>query len=350
MNGEHVGVRDPGHGLRFPHQGLVVSCSPPSRLHQLDRDIAAELWIVRGIDDPHRTGTDGLEQSVSLDPQRLCHRGAEEPTAHCGQAPLLLQAEEIVGVFASGSDVRSMAFRVARIPGPRAGPHPNEDIGSSPTNRGMLRSTIVHDDDRSLLRAWRNGDGAAGDVLVRRHFRTVHRFLRNKVDGDIDDLIQKTFLGCIEAIGRFREDARFKTFLLSIARNQLLLHYRASAQARRRPVAEISVQELGVSATPSTMLAGRQEQQVLLAALRMLPLDQQITLELFYWEDLSVDEVAGILQVAPGTIKSRLARAREGLREAIEGMDLAHEVRARTCDDIERWARSLRERAIPPSP
>jgi RNA polymerase sigma factor (sigma-70 family) len=200
----------------------------------------------------------------------------------------------------------------------------------------------VHDDeDRDLLRSWRQGDASAGDVLVRRHFRSVHRFFRNKVDGDIDDLIQKTFLGCAEAIGRFREDARFNTFLLGIARNQLLLHYRAGAQARKRPVVELSVRELGITASPSVVLAERQEQRILLAALRELPLDQQIAIELFYWEGLSVSDVAAVLEIAPGTVKSRLARGREALREAITSMDVAEELRSRTCNDLERWARSL---------
>ena len=171
-------------------------------------------------------------------------------------------------------------------------------------------------DDGALLRAWRDGDKDAGSELYRRHFRSVLRFVRTKVDGELDDIVQRIFLGCVEAVGRFREHAKFKTFLLSIARNQVLLHYRERERGGAR-VADLSVRELGGGSSPSGFVAEREEQRILLQALRMLPLDQQIALELYYWEDLSVADIAEVLDVAPGTIKSRLGRAREVLRERI---------------------------------
>lgn len=197
--------------------------------------------------------------------------------------------------------------------------------------------------DLDLLRAWREGDAGAGNHLVRRHFHSVHRFFRTKVDGEIDDLIQRTFLGCVEAVDRFREDAQFKTFLLSIARNQLFLHYREGAMRKRREIVDLSVHELGGGRSPSGIVVKRDEQRVLLEALRRLPLEQQITLELYYWENLSIAEAATVLELAEGTVKSRLGRARDALRRIIGELEVSPELRARTLSDLEQWAAGLRE-------
>jgi RNA polymerase sigma-70 factor (ECF subfamily) len=197
-------------------------------------------------------------------------------------------------------------------------------------------------DDVALLRAWREGDADAGNELFRRHFRSVLRFLRTKVDGDLEDLIQRTFLGCVEARERFREHAKFRTFLLSIARNQVLLHYRERARGHGRRVCELSVRELGGVTSPTGVLARREEERILLQALRRLPLDQQITLELYYWEELPVADIAEVLDVAPGTVKSRLGRAREALRTAIGDLESSNEARERTLTNLDAWAGALR--------
>ncbi len=197
--------------------------------------------------------------------------------------------------------------------------------------------------DFELLAAWRTGDAAAGNRLLRRHFQSVHRFFRNKVDGDIDDLIQRTFLGLVEALPRFEGRAQFKTFLLAVARNQLLLHYRERARDKQRDAEDVSVHDLGASAAPSGVIALRQEQQLLLAALRRLPLALQMTVELFYWERMGIDDVALVLDIPPGTVKSRLARARDNLRETLEQIASGPGLRDATVNDLEQWARSLRD-------
>jgi RNA polymerase sigma factor (sigma-70 family) len=197
--------------------------------------------------------------------------------------------------------------------------------------------------DFELLAAWRSGDAQAGNRLLRRHFKTVHRFFRSKIDGDIDDLIQRTFLGLVEALPRFQDRARFTTFLLAVARNQLLLHFRDLARARQRDAGDISVHELGVAAAPSGFLALKQEQRLLLAALRRLPLDLQMTVELYYWERLGVDDVALVLDIPAGTVKSRLSRAREALKKALEELEGDADLKASTVNDLESWARSLRD-------
>jgi RNA polymerase sigma factor (sigma-70 family) len=169
------------------------------------------------------------------------------------------------------------------------------------------------DPDAQAVAAWRAGDKAAGEALFEKHFDALFRFFRNKAEEGVEDLIQQTFLAVVGSIERFRGESTFRSYLFAIARNELLAHWRK--RGRRNgdvDVAEISVAELS-TAGPSRVLARRREQQLLLDALRTLPLDLQIALELVYWEDLTGPELAAALGVPEGTARSRLRRGKEML-------------------------------------
>src|SRR5690606_27370383 len=84
--------------------------------------------------------------------------------------------------------------------------------------------------DLELLDAWRRGDGRSGELLFRRYFAQLNRFFRNKTDTGAEDLIQTTFLACVEGRDRFRESSSFRTYLFGIAHNVLCAHYRRVAR------------------------------------------------------------------------------------------------------------------------
>jgi len=194
--------------------------------------------------------------------------------------------------------------------------------------------------DHDLVRAWRQGDEDSGDELVRRHFSSVYRFFANKIDDRIEDFAQRTFLACVERREKLREDLSLRAYLLGIARNLLVQHYRTLCRdVRLRPIAQLSIEELS---SPSRVMAVREEHRLLLLALRKLPLDFQIALELFYWEEMPIVEIAAVLEVAEGTVKSRLFRGKAMLREHIQGMDVPESLLRSTLDDLEGWARSVR--------
>jgi RNA polymerase sigma-70 factor (ECF subfamily) len=173
-------------------------------------------------------------------------------------------------------------------------------------------------DDAALLASWTAGDRAAGGALVARHYDAVLRFFRTKAGPEADDLTQRTFLRCVEAGARFRGDATVKSFLFGIARNVLFEHIRAMVKDKKADPDFGVSSVLDLNPRASTLAFKKSEQRRMVQALQTLPLDTQIVLELFYWEELSIEEVAAIAEVPPGTVKSRLHRGREQLREALE--------------------------------
>jgi RNA polymerase sigma factor (sigma-70 family) len=195
--------------------------------------------------------------------------------------------------------------------------------------------------DLELLAAWRSGDEVAGDTLVRRHFPIIYRFFANKVGRGIEDLVQRTFLKCVESRERIPDEG-FRAYLLGISKHQLFHHFRREQRhGDRVELGEFTVD--GLNQSPSGMMAGREQQRLLLRALRRIPLDFQMTLELFYWEELGINEIAAALEVAPGTVKSRLSRARELLRAQLEAIAASPELAESTVGELENWARSLRD-------
>lgn len=197
--------------------------------------------------------------------------------------------------------------------------------------------------DAELLQAWRDGDERAGRQLFERHFTSVFRFFRSKIEDAAEDLTQQTFMGCLKGKDRFRGDSSFRTYLFTIARNRLYTHLRD--RQRRDKVIEfgtMSVADLG-AASPTRVVAAKAEQRVLLKALRQLPVEMQVAMELHYWEDMSVREIAVITETPEGTIKRRLQRGRSRLDELIAELSESEAIARSTVDNFSAWAQDLRQ-------
>lgn len=131
--------------------------------------------------------------------------------------------------------------------------------------------------DEALYAAWRGGDSKAGVLLFERHYLAVARFFRNKVEDD-GDLVQKTFLACLEGKERNRGDSSFRTYVFAVAHNVLYKHLRGKVrEGARLDFGLTSVHDLDPTAV--TVLARRREERLLLLALRRIPLDHQVLLE-----------------------------------------------------------------------
>ena len=198
-------------------------------------------------------------------------------------------------------------------------------------------------DDVELVQAWACGDAQAGSELFERHFPAVHRFFANKVGPEIDDLVQQTFLGCLESQGRLGSATSFRAYLFGVARNKLVDHCRRGAKTRgREEVIERSLVDMGIG--PPDVLARQDEERLLLRALRRIPLDLQVALELSYWEGMTDRELAAALSIPPGTLKSRLRHARQLLEAEMAAIARSPEHLRSTLGDLDGWAASVRER------
>jgi RNA polymerase sigma factor (sigma-70 family) len=173
-------------------------------------------------------------------------------------------------------------------------------------------------DDLELLELWRAGDRSAGERLFSRHFDSVYRFFDTKCDGDVDELVQRTFLACVQSKDRFRAEASFRTYLFTIARHELFRHYR---QRRRQgePLDGHLTSVAQLVTTPRSRLARHQAHRRLLHALCSLPLETQTLIELHYWEDFDIPALAAVFGAPQATIRTRLFRARRALEERLQG-------------------------------
>jgi RNA polymerase sigma factor (sigma-70 family) len=194
--------------------------------------------------------------------------------------------------------------------------------------------------DSELLEAWQAGDRRAGHELFTRHFKSIRRFFANKVGGDAEELVQSTFARCVEGRDRFRNRSSFRTFLFGIARNVLREHFRWRKLEQFDPDRH-SVEYSG--AGPSTLLAAKQEQRLLLEALRRIPLEHQTLLELYFWEKLSASQIAEIFEIPENTVRTRIRRGKALLREQLTLLAKSPEVLDSTLGGLDAWAASLRE-------
>lgn len=176
------------------------------------------------------------------------------------------------------------------------------------------------DGDLDLLERWRGGDQSAGQELFKRHFQSIYRFFDNKCRGEADELVQRTFFQCLRARDQFRGASTFRTFLFAIARHELYQHLRELRRDERLEFGTISIAELASSLGTRLDLARRVER--LQAAMRTLPVEQQLLLELNYWHDLDSPALAEIFEMPAATVRTKIFRARKALRAQLENVEL----------------------------
>lgn len=169
------------------------------------------------------------------------------------------------------------------------------------------------DPDLEELDRWRAGDQAAGQALFARHFDSLCGFFATKCHGEADDLVQRTLLACVRAKDQFRKQSSFRTYLFTVARNELYQHLRK--QRREDERLDFSITSVAdLVTTPGTRLARDAERRQMLAVLQSMPVEQQTLLELHYWEGMGTAALAEVFEVSEGAIRVRLHRARKELK------------------------------------
>jgi RNA polymerase sigma-70 factor, ECF subfamily len=173
----------------------------------------------------------------------------------------------------------------------------------------------VRDADEADIEKSRGGDRAAFDRLVERHQRDVYRLCFRYVNdhSDASDLAQEVFLKAYKAIGRFRGESAFSTWLYRIAVNTCL-NFRATRRLPSEPL-EDDVADHGRGVDQRMELHEMSEQ--VREAVSRLPEKQRATLILKIYHDLTHEEVAQVLGSTVGTVKANLFHALANLRKAM---------------------------------
>ena len=176
-------------------------------------------------------------------------------------------------------------------------------------------------DEPELIRRAQRGDTHAYEELVHAYqgiaFRTAYVIARNAADAE--EAAQDGFVKAWRALGRFREGAPFRPWLLRIVANEAS-NRRRSAGRRASLALRAAAEEPsgGAAPSPEAALLSAEQRTALLAAVETLPEEQHDVVALRYFLGLSEAEVAETLAIPQGTVKSRTARALERLRESYD--------------------------------
>ena len=182
-------------------------------------------------------------------------------------------------------------------------------------------------DDAELIRRARGGDRQAMDELVRRHYRNVFNLayrLCNNYD-DAQDIVTEAFIRVCNALPSFRGDANFTTWLYRIVKN-VFLDERKKQRIRSHNSLEemVELEDSSVSRQvedprpgPEWSVESHERADIVQQAVMALPKNQRLMIGLYHFQHRSYEEIAEIIDLPIGTVKSRLNRARLALRNKL---------------------------------
>ena len=168
--------------------------------------------------------------------------------------------------------------------------------------------------DKALVKKILSGDRAAGERLVTAHYPRIFRLLRclaNNAEA-AQDLTQQTFARAWQGLPSYQGRASLATWLHRIAYHEYT-HWLRSRRDHLPLEEAFGIEDLREARGLDSILVSR--------ALARLPDEQRETFLLYYMQEFSVEETAAILDVAAGTVKSRLFTARKRLRELLQAAD-----------------------------
>ena len=180
--------------------------------------------------------------------------------------------------------------------------------------------------DEDLMTAYAGGDAGAFDVLYKRHKGGVYRYLTRQCRdrGLADELFQDVWMNLIRARERYTVEAKFTTYIYTVAHNRLIDHYRKSGQASlvsldddAEDASPIDEPIAPAGERPERQADIRQQAAKLLELLGALPTPQREAFVMQYEGGLSVEEIAEATGVTRETAKSRLRYALGKLRQGL---------------------------------
>ena len=180
--------------------------------------------------------------------------------------------------------------------------------------------------DQQLVQRAQHGDLRAFDLLVLKYQGRIAALVSRYVSdaGEVEDVTQEAFIKAYRALGKFRGDSAFYTWLYRIAANAAKNHLVAKG---RRPGADATIEDaegfdeggmLSESASPEALAMGGELAEVVEFALNALPDELKAALMLREFDGLSYDDIADVLGCPVGTVRSRIFRAREAIDQRVK--------------------------------
>ena len=182
------------------------------------------------------------------------------------------------------------------------------------------------DTDQQLVQRAQRGDLRAFDLLVLKYQGRIAALVSRYVSdaGEVEDVTQEAFIKAYRALGKFRGDSAFYTWLYRIAANAAKNHLVAKG---RRPGADATIEDaegfdeggmLSESASPEALAMGGELAEAVESALNALPGELKAALVLREFDGLSYDDIADVLGCPVGTVRSRIFRAREAVDQRVK--------------------------------
>jgi RNA polymerase sigma-70 factor (ECF subfamily) len=195
--------------------------------------------------------------------------------------------------------------------------------------RNLIERTL--DQDQSIIARCLGGDETAWEELVRVHTRHVYGlcFRFTSSGSEAQDLTQEVFLRVFRTLRSFRAaEGSFNTWLSRVARNLLIDHYRRTRQERATDSIEEQLPMMesigaGASVRPDQALAGREASEILNATLQRLSPELREAVILRDLQEMEYREIAQVLEIPEGTVKSRINRGRAELARLLRKQKLA---------------------------
>lgn len=169
--------------------------------------------------------------------------------------------------------------------------------------------------DQQIIASVRAGKKEAYGELVDRYYKGLHNHLYQmlKDSDEAEDMAQEAFIKAFRSLKGYDSKYAFSTWLYRIATNEALKHLR-----RKRHVSLDSIPELPDNYDPGAALRLEAREEEVRLAISRIPLKYQTVISLHYWNSMKYEEIAVVMEVPVGTIKTWLHRAKTTVKEELE--------------------------------
>ena len=182
-----------------------------------------------------------------------------------------------------------------------------------------MEMPVASEIEQLPVREARAGDTEAWSVLLARYRLPLYAYVYELVHHEQTslDIVQEAFINAARHIGSLREDAKFGSWLFNIAHRKCIQHW------RKQHPEEITIDPQDEEFPdgeddPRELLIQKEQEAEFMKLLDQLALPHRAALLLYFVEDFSIEEIAGITGAQPGTVKSRLHYARKAFKKIFE--------------------------------